>query len=173
MGRVNRKATRPEAQVHITTPSGPHPYDTSLLEATASVLRRIDNSFLPEEALAELLQDAYEPARENLEREFEQAFSNFVAAVDELHGFEHDERLDDFYSLFEAVEVLPKCLLKEYTQLLKKKQFITAHSLLVPVSDRMFHYLRRNKLIQKGIILNTPVHIVDLPYDSELGLMSS
>jgi len=172
MGRVNRKATRPEAQVHVTTPSGPHPYDTSLLEATASVLQRINDSFLPEEALAELLQDAYEPARENLEREFGRAFSNFVAAVDELHGFEHEERLDCFYSLFEAVEVLPKCLLKEYTQLLKKKQFITAHSLLVPVSDRMFHYLRRNELIQKGIILNTPVHIVDLPYDSELGLMS-
>ncbi len=87
-----------------------------------------------------------------------------------LRPFQSDPNAEErFERLFDGTEVLPKALLAEYQQLQEGEDPLGASQLLVSISWRRYHALRRENRIEPAT-RGLP-SVVDAHYDAELGLV--
>jgi hypothetical protein len=143
-------------------------YDPRLVERTLDVLQTVKGQVLDEAALSALLDQvyasevaaAYADAVERNRAEFAQS------CLRSMRAFESDETLaDQFDRLFDGTEVLPACLEAEYRRQ-REQSLLAAQALLVPLSYRHLGRLG-SRACWRGEL---GVHVVDLPYDAQLGL---
>lgn len=172
-GRVNRKGRVAEAPVYVLTQPehGQHVYRDELVANTLVVLRAPDVNGQPldEARISALLDGVY---RDGLAEEFvakvQEAQCRFEAdCLRSLRAFQSNDELEQaFMDLFEGAEVLPASLEAEYTE---RSEFsvLDAQSLLVPISGNQFKRLRGVGLMR---ILPDRTRVVDVPYDTSLGL---
>ncbi|PJF38978.1 MAG: hypothetical protein CUN54_09700, partial [Phototrophicales bacterium] len=101
--------------------------------------------------------------------EFNREAANFEeTCLKSLRAFESKRELTElFYKAFDGTEVLPLSFQEEYQQL-KETEPIRAAELLVPISYGRLHQLRGLNRVMSDTG-EYPV-VVDVPYDSELGL---
>lgn len=172
-GRVNRRGRRGQngiVPVYVLTEpaEGQGVYDRRLVQRTLEVLQKIDGQVLDEAVLADRLDEAYDG---DLAQEFgalvERQRQEFEAScLRSLRAFESDETLaEQFDRLFDGSEVLPASLEGEYRSAVQES-ILTAQGLLVPLAYRQLRRIgdRGRWSPELG------VHIVDLPYDPDLGL---
>ncbi len=170
-GRVNRKQKMPSlAVVHVFTEplDGQYIYDERLVQNTLSVLQTVDGNPIDEDQVTRWLDQVYtEDYIQDWQSQFDAALQVFkIGCLEDLQAFHSEPALkQEFYDLFDSVEVLPDCYLAEYEALVKTRD-MRARELLVPISMRRLWIIKNAKLHYR----DCDVDIVDLPYSAERGL---
>lgn len=172
-GRVNRGRRVPVAPVHVFSEpaDGQGVYDPELIAGALDVLREADGLPLDEEKVQEWLNRIYTgDVLARWESRYRRAAEEFRRAfLATLRPFQSDLNAEErFERLFDGTEVLPKVLLAEYQQLQEGEDPLGASQLLVPISWRRYHALRRENRIEPAT-RGLP-SVVDAHYDAELGL---
>ena len=172
-GRVNRSGRLgATAQVHIFTEpaDGQRIYSPELIQSTLSILRSHQGKAIDENQVNHWLDEIYSgKIAAEWESEFRKGVSEFEAAcLDTLRPFSPLSHLENqFYRLFDGIEVLPEALYPEYERNLENES-ITAEEYLVPLRWGQYHLLANRGLILPGNDRIPP--IVRTEYSSELGL---
>ncbi|OPX88717.1 MAG: CRISPR-associated endonuclease/helicase Cas3 [Pelotomaculum sp. PtaB.Bin104] len=174
-GRINRRRLKDWSPVNVfTEPSdGQHVYQEELVLRSLEVLKRNDGNLINEEEISCWLDEVYHgKVAESWNNEFQESYTEFEAScLRTLRAFDADESLEElFYRAFDGMEVLPACLEGEYQTLMLANEPLEAGQLLVPLSWRHYNMLRN-----KGFAWNNGhgrPNIVDVPYNSEVGLMN-
>ena len=172
-GRVNRFGKKGVVPVNILdTPSegSLKIYDSRLIEAAIHLLSEKNGLLLDNNLVQSLLDSAYQ--KNDLENEYtnkvlfnQLEFRNSCLAT--LRAFQSDETLEDnFDSLFDNTEILPVSLKGEYLQK-KSNSILEATELLVPISWKSLKMINDHMTWDPEL----KVRIVDLPYNSEVGLI--
>ncbi len=172
-GRVNRYGEHPDGvEVHIACQFDrervSRVYDAEWLAKTLEFAPE-DGTPLTVEVAAGWVRQVYHDGWTNRERKrYEHACSAFQRVLSALRPlFRLSEGEEEFYGLFQSVEVLPSRLYAEYDEHLKEKRYLLANQLLVPIPHGTFHGLRNRGLIESG----EGVLIADVSYDEELGFL--
>lgn len=171
-GRVNRYGENPEGvQVHVASPFDEGElrlvYDLERIKATLKAAPE-DGTPLTYEEATRWVQAVYangwtEKERKRFHRA-QEAFRQVLQALRPLHRFQ--EGVEEFYGLFQGVEVLPSCLYAKYDKYCSEKRFLLADQLFVPIPLGTFHMLnKQGKLTQHNRVL-----IANVAYDSRVGL---
>ncbi len=172
-GRVNRYGEHPDGvEVHVATSFNADRlrpvYDLDRLQTT---LERApgDGTPLTTEVATSWVHAVYKDGWTSKEcQKFEQARGSFQKVLSSLRPLHHFVEMEqEFYGLFQSVEVLPVRLFSEYHEHWKNKRYLLAHQLLVPISLGTFWRLNKDgSLIKRDRIL-----IANVAYDSQLGLL--
>ncbi|MCS7241823.1 MAG: CRISPR-associated helicase Cas3' [Candidatus Caldatribacterium sp.] len=104
------------------------------------------------------------------ERErYERAREAFEGILSILRPLTHLEKgLEEFYGLFQSVEILPRKLYEEYDTYIRNGYYLLANQLLVPVPLGTFYMLNnKGRLVR----LKHGVLMADVIYDETLGLL--
>lgn len=176
-GRVNRRGKKGLADVFVFQECDwdkqKYVYDTPLVEATLKILNREKDQPINEKKIGDWLNEIYkDEIAEEWRRTYQQAAQEFTEAwLKQLCAFESvtSKTEQDFYRLFDGVEVLPGSLVVEYEAKKKEGNYLEAAELLVPMAFRQWqsiHAQRRNQTYFDG---GWP-WVVDLSYSSESGL---
>lgn len=181
-GRVNRRNLQPEpATVLICREGGEFDkriYPEAVTKRTIAALESQD--VISESDIQSLLDRVYPGWEDKEKQEFEDTFSLFRSAVENLIPYSaHKENEEEFYARFDGIEVLPTQFLAKYKSLLEKWDFIHAEQFKVTIRKGMYaKYLSDGKLHTEPIailkqdetIFETSVLVADLKYDSNIGL---
>ncbi len=173
LGRVNRynEHKRP-VPVLISRQFDPiiqHVYDIERLQLTAQTAppngTRL-NAIDAEEWVEAVYHDGWTT---NEGKRFEQALASFRSVIEGLRPLQTIETAyDEFYQLFQGVEVLPEIFLEEYTRHSVEKRTLLANQLLVPLPLGTFWKLHRANRISQ---LKDGTLVAAVSYDPELGLL--
>ena len=172
-GRVNRRRKqRGLAPVHVfrQPDDGQKIYDSELVQRAISILEREHESPIDENAIGGWLDEIYSGEIEaRWRKKFEIAASDFdKTCVNTMRPFAANEELEElFYRAFDGLEVLPASLYDEY-RTLSEEEPIRARKLLVPISWRRYHALRRDDRIPPRT--GKEPYRVKAAYNSEVGL---
>lgn len=144
-------------------------YDEERLTRTLKTAPK-DGTPLTVEVAAEWVRQVYRDGWTNKEcKRYDQArqsFQHVISMLRPLHRLSEGE--EEFYGLFQSVEVLPIRFYDEYVKNLEQKRYLLANQLLVPIPLGTFHMLNNANLLTK----QSDVLIADVVYDDELGLLS-
>lgn len=144
-------------------------YDEKRLMRTLETAPK-DGTPLTVEVAAEWVRQVYLDGWTNKERkrydQARQSFQYVLSMLRPLHRFSEGE--EEFYGLFQSVEVLPTCLYDEYAKHLEKKCYLLANQLLVPIPLGTFHMLNKKGLLSR----QDNTFIANVPYDNELGMLT-
>ena len=172
-GRVNRSGRLgATAEVHIFTEpaDGQRIYSPELVQSALSILRSHQGKAIDENLVNHWLDEIYSgKIAAEWESEFRKGVREYEAAcLEPLRPFSPLKGLENqFYRLFDGIEVLPEGLYPEYERNLESES-ITAEELLVPLRWGQYHLLANRGLILPGNERMPP--IVRTAYSSELGL---
>lgn len=173
-GRVNRTRQKGLCPVHVFTQpqDGQHIYDERLIEGTLAILQRENGRPLDENAVGSWLDEIYAgQVAEDWQQAFTQTAREFEeVVVNTLRPFASADSVfqERFNKLFDGIDILPADLHNEYYDFKEAGEVIAAKQLLVSISWGRFHALRNNTKIRWDDDLK--LHVVDVPYTSELGL---
>ncbi len=172
-GRVNRYGEHPEGvEVHVARQFDRdrliRVYDEERLVSTLAAAPE-DGTALTVEAAAEWVRQVYREGWTSKERHrYEQARSAFQSVLEALRPLTSlGEGEEEFYGLFQSVEVLPVNLYAEYAEHWREKRYLLANQLLVPIPLSTFHMLNNAGLLtrQDGTL------VANVAYDEALGLL--
>ncbi|MEG3070443.1 MAG: hypothetical protein RQM92_06035 [Candidatus Syntrophopropionicum ammoniitolerans] len=159
----------------FTEPSdGQYVYEAELVQKSLVVLNKHAGSIINEEEISVWLDEVYQGRiAEEWDREFQASYTEFAdVCLKTMRAFDAKESLEElFYQAFDGMEVLPAGLQTEYETFLLANEPLEASQLLVPLSWRRFSMLWRKGLARKSGF-GQP-NIVDVPYNSEVGLMDA
>ena len=171
-GRVNRYGEHPKGvEVHVARKFDDkllRVYDRERLEKTLAAAPE-DGTPLTIEVAADWVQRVYREGWTKKERQrYEQACSAFKSVLGALRPLLRlTEGEEEFYGLFQSVEVLPSRLYPEYAKHLQEKHYLLANQLLVPIPLGTFHMLNNAGLLTR----HNNTLIVNVAYDNALGLL--
>ncbi len=175
-GRVNRKQKLPElAPVHVFTApiDGQKIYDERLVQNTLQVFETVVGQPIDEGAVSHWLDTVYSEEYCTEWREtFAAALKEFKAAcLDTLQAFNSERMLrEQFFDMFDSVEILPECFLEEYEELFNARD-MRARELLVSISwGRRCQIANAKLLYPFSDNKKHNLDVVALPYTSERGL---
>jgi len=170
-GRVNRfRALGQLAPVNVYTGELANTiYSAALVAEAVRVLREHEGQAVDEAQLTGWLDDQYTPAiLANLDAEYRPTLALMQDKLKRLAPFQSDDSLrDEFFDMFDSIEVLPTNSEADYRALATDGQLIEADSLLVPISIQQWGRLRGNGLTRVNA---EGLRIVNVPYDAEYGL---
>ncbi len=179
-GRVNRGRPPggPLADVHVfrEPADGQRVYRPGFVAASLEALESLDGQAVDEAQVPELLRQVY--AGENGEwwrGEYDAAACNFCDILDDIRPFRSADGAlaEQFYRLFDGIEVLPYGLEEEFQRRRREHGYIEASSLFVPISYGQYQSLYRAHLAwpvgedRRG---QPQYHVVNAEYSWELGL---
>lgn len=174
-GRVNRRRMKKCAPVYVSTQpaEGQGVYEEDLVRGTLAALAKRAEQVIDEEHISDWLDEVYEgDIADRWNQAYERAYCEFErACLRTLRAFNADDQLEElFYRAFDSVEVLPANLEQEYRQLVQDSP-LEASELLVPLRWGQFCKLRSSGKV--GAMSTGWPKVVDLQYDSELGLRTN
>jgi CRISPR-associated endonuclease/helicase Cas3 len=171
-GRVNRFRNLTElAPVHVfSEPTDIRVYSRSLVKRAVELLEARDGQPLDESSVGRWLDEQYTPdILQLMQQEYMPVLNLSKEKLKWLVPFQSDPSLrEEFFDMFDAVEVLPRPLEDEYRGLTDEGATIEADSLLVPIQWRQYKRLLADGKVQPKDGDLPPV--VDVPYDGEYGL---
>jgi len=171
-GRVNRFCNLDDlAHVHVFThPTNLRVYSNSIVTRAVEVLSGHDGEPIDEREVGDWLDEQYTPdILEPIQRDYSTTLRLTKQKINRLAPFQSDRSLrDEFFEMFDSVEVLPTACEAEYDQLQDAGETIEADSLLVPIRWTQFARLRGENLTRRPDPEGPPV--ADVPYDDKYGL---
>lgn len=174
-GRVNRARKKGLCPVHVFTQpqDGQIIYNEHLIKGTLTILQRENGRPLDESRISQWLDEIYDgEIAEEWKKEFAQTAKEFEdVVVGSLRPFSSAEKAfqEKFYKLFDGIDILPADLYDEYCNLLDEGETLEAKQLLVSISWGRLHALRNARKARYDDE-ELKLHIVTVPYSSELGL---
>lgn len=176
-GRVNRK--RPpileKKEVYVfQTPSekDEYIYRNEHVMKTISVLSRVDGADLPENLVQELVDEVYADGYSNKDlEEFEMVRDNFQKFWKEVLPFiDNKKNEEDFYALFDGVEVIPDKFRDDYIKRIEEKDFFGAVEFVASITKGQYLRLKKDRQLYNESIGDTNAIFILPKYDEELGL---
>ncbi len=129
-----------------------------------------DGILLSTEVGSRWVRDVYRDGWTEPERSrFESAREAFRHVLDALRPLCHfPEAKEEFYSLFQSVEVLPRRFYNEFVSYQEEKRYLLASELLVPIPLGTFRMLNEQGRIKQ---VSNRTLLANAAYDDELGLL--
>jgi CRISPR-associated endonuclease/helicase Cas3 len=168
-GRVNRFGKKGITPVRILTETEANIYEQELVNKTLNILMTHDHTLLYDLEIINWLDKVYCEIKERYLQKISESRQEFRSScLRTLRAFKSDTMLaESFDELFDNTEVLPICLEEEFNRL-SEESILEARSLLVPISWRRLSQIKRENRLKWNN--DWKVRIVDLPYNSEIGL---
>jgi len=173
-GRVNRYGEHKEGvDVHVACRFDEekvcHVYDKERMHATLEKAPQ-DGASLTIPIMAKWVEDVYERGwTDGEKRRFQSAQQAFAALATALRPLMHREAgRQEFYGLFQQVEVLPQVFFAEYDEYRKSKRYLLANRLLVPIPLVTYHMLNGGGKLTR---LSDGTLLANVDYSPELGLL--
>ena len=171
-GRVNRKGWSENIikPVNIFTEGSENDkyiYNGEIVQKTISHLNKVD--LLKESKIQEILDDIYgEGYSDNDQETFNMVKNSFTNVIKGLFPFINNLN-NDFYKLFNSVEVIPLKYREEYLEKIDNKEYFEAMGYCLSISEGQYH-----KMIKLNNIEKIDNHLfINVKYDSKLGLLLS
>lgn len=169
-GRVNRRGwvenvIKPVNVFSIASQKDKYIYNMDIVQKTINHLKNVD--LLKESNIQYILDDIYGEGYSQKDQEiFDDVKNAFGNVKNRLIPFINNPK-NDFYSLFDSYEVIPFKYKCDYLQKIKNKEFYEAMGYCLSISKRQYFSLNNDGKIdyEKNMIF------IDVPYDSELGLL--
>jgi CRISPR-associated endonuclease/helicase Cas3 len=176
-GRVNRRGKKGLTDVYVFRECDwdkqSYVYHTPLVEATLKILEREKDQPINEKKIGKWLDEIYkDEIAEKWHKKYQKAAKEFNEAwLKQLRAFESvtNKTEQDFYRLFDGIEVLPESLVPEYEAKKKEGQYLEATELLVPMAFRQWHSIHTQRKNPEYFDGGWP-WVIDLPYNPKLGL---
>jgi len=176
-GRVNRQGWKEKiiADVYVLTDGSKadenvyKPYD--VVKESIKILKNLDGQKLKESLIPSLVSRAYSKVKNQLVKEIEDYKITALELFENLQPLKKTESEDQFYKMFQGLEVIPAKFVDRVIELIKNGKGIEIHRYLVPLSywksfalqnkfGKVFAYDRKYK-----------INIANLKYIRELGLI--
>ncbi|RME81319.1 MAG: CRISPR-associated helicase Cas3' [Planctomycetota bacterium] len=173
-GRVNRRGKKKElAQVWITTEIGEEStyiYPQEKIIKTLNILKSLDGRPLKEDQMEDIVDQVYSEGYEGKDaKTFQKVQNQFRAQIEELKAFYDGQHKEEYYRLFQSVEVLPNLFYGEYEAALREKRYFDAIGYLTNLSYSQFWKLHKeDKLFYANEL---KVHVAKVEYHSRLGIL--
>jgi len=176
-GRVNRQGWREKriADVYVLTRGSEkdknvyRPYD--IVGRSIKILEELDGQELKESRIPELVSEAYSAVKSELVKEVSKNKQIALELFEGLRPLKKSESEEQFYKMFQGLEVVPARFAGRVGELIDKGKGIEVHRYLVPIPYWKFFALQ-SKL---GDIFTYDrkhhVMIANLKYSHELGLL--
>lgn len=177
-GRVNRK--RPPIseikEVYVfqkPTEKDEFIYKSERITKTISVLRKVDGENLSETLVQELVNEVYEKGYNDKDlEEFEMVRRNFQKLWRDVLPFIDNKRSkEQFYALFDGVEVVPHKFLDNYLKRIEEKDFFGAIEYVTTITKGQYQRLKKDGQLYTKSIDGLNVLFILSKYDEELGLI--
>lgn len=140
-------------------------YDMDNLEKTLKLLKEVD--ILHESKIQELLDEIYNQGYNQKDQEiFDKVTNSFNIFYKSVVPFINDNSSNEFYELFDSIEVVPYKYYDEYCNLIDEKKYYEAMAYTLNISYRQYAIQKRKNNIEQE---NNSIFI-NVPYDSEIGL---
>lgn len=184
-GRVNRSCAKGICPVYVfrQPDDGQYVYGNHkdehqrghIVRVTLAELERHNGELIDESAINTWLDTIYaDPQLQSQwEIDFRQMALQAAAILGSLRPFNSDEQKEEeFESLFDGVEVVPRCFEAQYVAHLMRDEFIEANNYLVSISKQKFATLARNGLMRRAETEGLRhAWVADLEYDPLVGLV--
>jgi len=177
-GRVNRK--RPPIQeikdvcvFQIPTKNDFYIYKAERIEKTLSVLQRVNDKQLSESLVQELVDAVYAEGYKGKDlEEFESVRRIFPQLWQEILPFIDDKRKEeDFYALFDGVEVVPEKYRDDYEKCIQAKDYFGAIEFIATITNGQYRKLKEQGQLYRESIMDSDTIFIQTKYDEELGLL--
>ncbi|MFZ4525033.1 MAG: CRISPR-associated helicase Cas3' [Chlorobium sp.] len=177
-GRVNRK--RPPIQeikevcvFQSPTKNDYYIYKKDRIEKTLSVLKNVNNKKLSESLVQELVDNVYAEGYKGKDfEEFESVRMTFPKLWREILPFIDDKRKEeDFYTLFDGMEVVPEKYRDDYAKCVEAKDYFGAIEFIATISRGQYRKLNEQGQLYKECISGSYTIFIQTKYDEELGLL--
>lgn len=189
-GRINRKRKKGISPCFIFKERGEKDSfiykDEEVISRTLAAIAKIEqegNCVIREDKLQSIIDFVYPSWNEDSEDKFNNTKTLLSYALEyNLELLSNDiDREDDFYKQFDGVKVLPISKLEEYSDRLKRNEFIKAESLLVQIRKNRFCSMLKNQDIYKDNFtfesikssdetIRHSVFVIKRAYNGEVGL---
>jgi CRISPR-associated endonuclease/helicase Cas3 len=171
-GRVNRYGEHTDGvEVHVAREFDAERlrwvYDLERVHSTLNSAPD-DDTPLTVDTAAAWVRQVYRGGWTDKERHrFEQARTAFQSVLQALRPLHHArEGEEEFYGLFQSVEIMPRGLYEEYDEHIRNRHYLLATQLLVAIPSGALHALTgKIKRLKDGVLM------VDVRYDPKLGLL--
>jgi len=177
-GRVNRKSPPIEnlkevCVFQIPTENDSFIYNPKTVEKTLAVLQKVNNQSLSETLIQELVDEVYaEGYNEKELKTFESVRESFQRFWKEIFPFIDDkQKEEDFYKLFDAIEVVPEKFHEEYKTRIEEKDYFAANELLTRISVGQYQKLTKAGQLVLENVGDTKTLFIQTKYDDDLGLI--
>jgi CRISPR-associated endonuclease/helicase Cas3 len=176
-GRVNRK--RPpileKKEVYVfqmSSEKDEYIYNNERVEKTISVLSEVKGSDLSENLVQELVDKVYADGYSKKElEEFEMVRGNFQKFWKEILPFiDNKKNEEDFYALFNGVEVIPDKFRDDYIRRIQEKDFFGAVEFVTSITKGQYQRLKKDGQLYIESIGDTNAIFILPKYDEEFGL---
>lgn len=176
-GRVNRQGWSEKriANVYVLTKGSEkdknvyRPYD--IVEQSIKILEELDGQELKESRIPELVGEAYSAVKSELVKEVSKNKQIALELFEGLRPLKKSESEEQFYKMFQGLEVVPAKFAGRVGELIDKGKGIEVHRYLVPIPYWKFFALQS----RLGDIFTYDrkhrVMIANLKYSHELGLL--
>ena len=178
-GRVNRgrPVGEPPADIYIVRDQPENVkriYSPDLIDAALSCLEKVDKMTIDESRVNEWLAKVYTgEALERWQAAYDDSWDHFQKEVmSTLRPFCASNLDDQFYQMFDSVDVVPMQHLHYYEQLIREGKYLEAAGWCVSIAWRDYARLERMKQAwhEKMNEKYGDIYIVQVPYSSESGL---
>lgn len=170
-GRVNRRGIKETTTVNIFTygsEKDKYFYDLERIERTLSFLQ--DGENLTEKRVSELVEQVYAEGYNAKEKKiFEDVTVSFGHIVERLRPFDEAEDKDDFYELFQSIEVVPRKFEEDYLMALEEKKYFEAMKLVCNLTIGQGAKLTKETSIRYNS--HYKFWIAEVNYSEKLGLL--
>ncbi len=177
-GRVNRKRPpitkiKDVCVFQVPTEKDAYIYNPETLKKTLAVLQKVNNQSLSETLIQELVDEVYgEGYNEKNLKEFESVRESFQRFWSAIVPFIHDKQNEeDFYKLFDGVEVVPEKFRDEYEARIEEKDYFAANELLTRISIGQYQKLKKDGQLILENIGDSKILFIQTKYDDDLGLL--
>lgn len=178
-GRVNRVGIKGVVPVHVfrSPQDGQGVYLPGLVAQTLSQLEQHQEQVIDEATLQQWLDAIYElpEIAEVWQQSYAGQFKLATWLLGQLRPFQANAQGEaDFARLFDGYEVLPAALERAYWERWEAHEPLEAAQLCVPISRKAYRRLDQRGLVrppQKKPLPGQLLRIVEVPYDTELGLL--
>lgn len=171
-GRVNRKGwseniIKPVNVFNMGSENDKYIYNEEIVQKTIDHLNVVD--LLKESTIQEILDDIYGEGYSDKDQEtFDMVQNSFEKVIQRLLPFRNNPN-NDFYKLFNSVEVVPLKYREDYLEKIYNKEFFEAMGYCLSISEGQYHKMNKLNNIEK-----IDDHLfINVKYDSKLGLFLS
>ncbi len=177
-GRVNRQGWKygKISDVYILTEGSKvdekiyNPYKIVL--DTVKVLEKLNSALLLESRIPELVDEAYQSAKEEIIKKVRNCKKIAMELFQELKPLERGETEERLHEMFDSLEVVPIRFIDEVLNLAEIGRSIEIHNYLVPIPFRKLSGIKEK--LGRDVFSydsNRKLCIANLKYSSELGLL--
>lgn len=182
-GRVNRKGwiDKRKVNVYVLTQGSEKdekvysPY--SVVEKSTEILSEFDGRELRESIIPDLVSRAYESVKGNLLKKIEECRKTALELFEGLKPLEKTESEEEFYRMFQGLEVVPAKFREKVEELIKSGRGIEMYKYLVPLPywkyfslqnklGDVFEYDRKCRVVFAGLKYSHEFGLTDEPEES-------